>query len=520
MFEKIRKKAAGSRGVLIIVLSAAIMLIYLYCDGFYNLGREDDMYKNIGECFKALLVGAPYYFRPVIVNSLTILFGYLAWKSYKKETSPVGIAILFMGIAVILPFGEGIYRLKDWIDAGEKLFEFALVLWPVPAVCLGSFGMRKLSKRGKFICSVSMAVVFLLMVGLQLFIEKIEGENWYHDLWMPAIWLTESVLWLVVLNGSKQGTHRKRNIMTAWVICLLLFGCFTFTEVSYLRLSSIWGFIRGNYWNRVVFFCWPVFLMIGIKALYTHSTNDKPYAVWKISLLYFFVVLLVIYFTTNLALNYGIGSFQYDISHIFYLMFLADIVIWNELYRKLKRTGCRVKSLLFMIVVNVGELAFLFIKENRLQEILCYISFSFLGGSQTQVDWLGYRKAALQAFLSNDLTILDSLYRKEKYQYALFGGHGVAAIRFQFGMLPLVVMVLLLILTAAFLWNWKPDNIFICKCSRYLAAGYLLKMFCSVILQANMVLSPYIEFPFTGMDMAEMMVLVLVVREGMRSCST
>lgn len=76
------------------------------------------------------------------------------------------------------------------------------------------------------------------------------------------------------------------------------------------------------------------------------------------------------------------------------------------------------------------------------------------------------------------------------------------------------LVLLLLVLTVVFLWNWKTNSTFIHKCSRYLVAGYLLKMFLSVILQANMVLSPYMEFPFTGMDMAEIMVLALLPYEG------
>lgn len=133
----------------------------------------------------------------------------------------------------------------------------------------------------------------------------------------------------------------------------------------------------------------------------------------------------------------------------------------------------------------------------------------------SQADWIGYRKAAFEAFLSKDLTVLDSAYGKEHYFYSVYV-HGLASFRFQYGMLPLLIMLLLLVLVVIFLWNWNQTDIFLNQCTRYLAIGYILKISASFILQVNMIVSPYMEFPFTGMDMAEILLPIILVYENYR----
>jgi len=236
----------------------------------------------------------------------------------------------------------------------------------------------------------------------------------------------------------------------------------------------------------------------------------------KISLIYFFMVLTLVLVTTYLKLNYGAEGGQYDVCRAFYMLFLAVLVIWNEYYMELERTGSRVKALLFMIAADIGFFIVLLAQNERLREILHYIGFPFQSSSRiiSQADWGGYRKAAFHAFLSNDLTVLDSMYGSEHYKEVLHIGHGLASIRFRFGMMPLLAMILLLLLLVILLWNWNRDNAFLHRCARYLAVGYILKMIMSVILQMNMVQSFYMEFPFTGTDIAELLVLILLVYEG------
>lgn len=80
-------------------------------------------------------------------------------------------------------------------------------------------------------------------------------------------------------------------------------------------------------------------------------------------------------------------------------------------------------------------------------------------------------------------------------------------------MLPLLVMLLLLVLLVISLWNWIQKDIFLSQCARYLAIGYILKMSVSFTLQANMIVSPYMEFPIIGMDIAEILLPILLVYE-------
>ena len=66
-----------------------------------------------------------------------------------------------------------------------------------------------------------------------------------------------------------------------------------------------------------------------MKMLKTHITEDKPYFSQKRSLLYILIVLPLIYFITNIGLNFATGALEYDIVKGFYLLFLADIILWK-----------------------------------------------------------------------------------------------------------------------------------------------------------------------------------------------
>ncbi len=211
---------------------------------------------------------------------------------------------------------------------------------------------------------VNLFFILLPAAVLHWFAEKTGGENAGIDLCIPVIWIAEGILWIFVLNFTNQEKHRKRNLMAAWIICLLLFELFTYADISYLSPPAIWDSVRGKYWNKVIFFCSPILLLSVMKMLEIYITEEKPYFLQKRKLLYFIIVLL------------------------------------------------------------------------------------------------------------------------------------------------------LLVLTVILLWNWNQKDRFLNQCAGYLAVGYMLKMSVSFILQANLVVSPYMEFPFSGMDMAEILLPILLVYEG------
>ncbi len=430
------------------------------------------------------------------IHSLMILFIYFSCRMYRKENVSVFVSIVLSAIAVMLPFFGDINGEVFWSGA-ERLYEFVWLSWPIWITCLCSRYGRRLPNI--------LPVLFWAAL-----LHVCAGGNAGSDLCVPAIWIAESLLWTFALNRAKQEKQGKRYLMTAWLVSLLIFGCFTFVHISYLPAPDIWRVVRGDYWNRVIFLCWPVLLLFVIKI-------TGRYSVWKQSLLYFLIVLTLIYFITNVGLNYGVGAFPYDIGRVFYCLALADIVFWNEAYRKSEQTERRVKMSAFMAALNAGVSAFLLINNKRLREVLSYVGGLFGSKGQTalQAEWIGYRKAAFSAFLSGNLSTLDTVYRKEHYQYVL-DGHGLAAIRFKFGMLPLLVMAFLVVLFIIFLWNWRQKDSFLNQCARYLAIGYILKTSMAVVLQANMVVSPYMEFPFTGRDVAELWLPILLVYENYR----
>lgn len=306
--------------------------------------------------------------------------------------------------------------------------------------------------------------------------------------------------------------RRKENVPV--IVSILLYGI---AAVLPLVREKKWFIVGGEYWRGVAFLCAPVLLLFVIKTTEKYIAESRAHYMWKRSLLYFLAVLIMHYFITNAGLYYAVGSLKYFIADGFYLLLLADILFWQILYGKPEQADSRIKAAVLMAAINVGVLLFYLIENPRLQEVLSYVGRFLAGGRRTasQPDWIGYRKAAFEAFWSKDLTVLDQTFKKENYQYSL-SGRGLAHIRFQCGLLPVLGMILLLILLIIFLWNWKRGNTLLHQCARCLAVSYILRMCIVLVLQVNMIVSPYMEFPFTGDDMGEIMLLILLIYEGSR----
>lgn len=424
---------------------------------------------------------------------------------------PTAVIILLSGIAVILPFWS------DWSDSVEMLFGFALILWPVPVTCFMVFCLRKAVKNVKLVFAINMAVVFLLAAGLHRFAEGMMEERWCSDLEIPALWLTESLLWSAVFLFTDVGRDRRKKAVLAWLACLVIFYFSTFMEVAYLSSPHLWDVVRARYWAQILFLCWPVFLTAFIGALCARAAKDKPHFVQKVSVLYFSVVLFLCWILTDIAINFALGAFRDDICRLIYLLFLAEFVIWKEVYGEQEQKRNRIGALAFLTLLDAGTVLYLLVRNERLREVLYYIGFPFMDGSPAlRATWRDYRKAAAHAFFTNNLTVLDSIYANESYYMVVNDSHGLASIRLYFGMLPMAAMVLLLSVAVVVLWRQSRDGRAFPKSAGYFAVGCLLKMTMSLILQMNMVVSPYIEFPFTGTDIPEFVVLVLLLYEGRR----
>lgn len=469
MIETIRKWASKHSDFFALAFPAVIVLLYLWC-GCYDafdaeIGRGGVAADGISGFFWEL----PSYLRLAAVNSFSIVLGYWAWRSYRRENVPAVVIILLEGLAVILSF------FGYWWGRWERLFEFAVILWPVPVTCLICFCMRKLVKNEKVVFVISVAVVFLLAVRFHSFAEGIMDKMVSDDLGVPALWMAESLLWSAVFAFTGAGRDRRRNAVLAWLVCLVLFYFSTFMEVAYLSSRHIWDEVRGSSWNKILFLCWPVFLTVVTGVLCPRMTKDKQYSVKKISAVYFSIVLPLCWLLTGISINFATGAFRDDICNLIYLLVLAEFVIWKEVYEKQERRQNRIGALLFMLLLNAGAALYLLARNERLREVLYYMGFPFMDGS-----------------------------------------HGLASIRFRFGMLPLLIMVVLLTVTAVILWSRSRESGMFSKCAGYLAFGYLLRMVMFVVLQMNMVWSPYIEFPFTGMDIPEFVVLALLLYEWRR----
>lgn len=463
---------------LIITFSCSIIITYLGC--------------VCGWDWNGLL----YFLYPeTLIKALMLLCAYLAWKSYRKENTATAICILFSTATVILPVA-----LEN--DRYEMLLEFCWCLLPVLVVVPVNKGVRKFLRNRKAVCCIDMTVIVLLAALLFLMTK---------DFYIPVLWLMQGLIWTGVFCFADGAEKMKRNTKIAWFGSLLLFVCFTFMEVSYLLPGSIWWEVRRRYWNEVIYLAWPMILLVFWKMLDNYIAKEIRYYVQKISLIYFTVILLAIYAITRLDLNGAVSCFVYDISKLLFCLFLSELVLWRKLYKKQKAVGSRIRSALFLLLINAGAFATLFLQNKRLREIMRYLS-GFLRGSGP-ADWIIYRKTVFCAVLANDTSVLDSLYKGEAYWKAL-SRHGIADIWFDVGSLPVFLMVFFAVALVILLWNWNQENSIFNQYAKYLTAGYMLKMGLAVLLQVNLICSIYIEFPLTGQDIAEGVVLGLLLFAG------
>lgn len=310
---------------------------------------------------------------------------------------------------------------------------------------------------------------------------------------------------------SPQVKNKKRNIAVVWIIILVICCCSAWTDNPCLLPSYVWS-EACVYLKRAVYLAWPVLLLFFIRMVVMYVPEGISFAVQRQSLLYYAAALSVIWLITA---NYGseTGLWNDRVDEVFYLLVLADIIIWNEIYRKLELTGSRIRASLFMLAVNAGVFIFLFARNGRMREIFYSPGFPLAGynGMIQQTDWAGYRKAAIQAFLTKDLTVLRASYQSEHYGYVLYRD-GLASIRFEFGIMPLVFMIVFLILEAVLLWNWKRRETAVNKYARYLVTGYGIRIVLALIMEVCMFQISHVKFPFTGeMDGAEIILPILLI---------
>lgn len=434
-----------------------------------------------------------YYLYPeTLIKGLMLICAYLAWKSYHKENALTAVWFLLSAAVITLPFAVDIDRI-------EMLFEFCWCLLPILVVVLVDRGTRKFLQNRALIFCADMTVIVLFAALLCLMTK---------DFCIPILWLVQGVLWTGKFYLTNGAENRKRNTAFAWLGSLFVFVCFTFMEVSYLSSCSMWWEVRRRYWNEAVYLTSPLLLVFFWNMLDKHIAKEKPYYVQKVSLIYFTVVLLVIYAVTRLDLSGAASCFVYDIGKLLFCLTLAELLLWKELYQKQEALGSRFWAALFLFLMDAGVFAVLFLQNERLREIVQYL-LSFLTGSG-QADWVSYRKAAFCAVLARDSSVLDKLYKGEAYRIAL-SADGTTDIWFHGGSLTILLMVLFLVALVLLLWNWNRENSVLNQCARCLAAGYVLKMGLAVLFQANLICAVSAAFPFTGRDLAEGVVLGLLI---------
>jgi len=483
MLEKVKNRADRCGEALIIVFLIIIMIIYLCCVCGWD--REEILY---------------YIYPEMVIKGLMLVCAYLAWKSYKNKTSPAYVCILFSTVAVILPF------VTDY-NRNEMLLEFCWCLWPAPVVYFADREIQKLSKNKTLVCFINTSIIALLSAAFHR-LAKISAGNGKIDFCIPVLWIVQGLIWTILFCFSRESVKRKRNIVMAWYGCLLLFMLFTFADVWYFLPGSIWQEVRGRYWNEVIYLAWPILVFFLWRGIDAHICKTKSCYVQKIILIYFTMALLLIYVITRLDLNWEVSCYHYDIAKMAFCLFMAELVMWKELYQKLETVGLRIRLILFMALVNIGIFLALLIENERLREITGYL-YDFLAGSG-QADWIAYRKAAFSAFIMRDVSVLDNLYKKEAY-WKVLSSHGIAKIWFDVGILPVLLMAFFVVLIAVLLWDRSREDKTLNQYAGYLAVSYMLKMGIAVFLQANLVASMHLEFPFTGQDLAESFVLVLFI---------
>lgn len=485
-----KEKGAAPKGekaerVILSCLALAVIVIYLVTDYRCN--------ENIA-----------YLLRCLTGCFMAGLF-YLSWKQYQNRKYPAAFAILTGFVAV-----EASFLVCDESDILEGMLRFALLVFPVPFTCLTHKLISGKIQKREYVCPVSaLLTVVVCLAGCWL-----NGASSPEGYVVVLLCTAESILWSRAVD--KEGEKKRGAMWRAWLVTLAM--VFLYTS---LVDSILWVQVHYLCWNQMIMVCFPLLCFLLFREIAKQTVADQDSAARQIGVRYFAVIILLCYITAGVPL-FGNPHWQYNPDLLVYYLVIADYMFAEEFevlqFRNRKKRIATKKEgrTAFGIAAAANLLAgvFVILANARLRTLLSW--FGSASGRQKVYDWVSCRVDAARCFFSGNTDLIEKWYEKDMingYFNIKYGSDFRAAVWQQGTRLSVLLAFFLIVLI--FILFSRDDLINPYKrIGKYLAAGYLARavlFFASVLF---LFASTQVELPFTQMAMADIVVLVLLLRES------
>lgn len=477
----IRKKADMARLAVVSLLILAILLLHAAAV-FRTIGQVNFFIREVPGC-------------------VTIGLFFLSWKAYHNEKKPLRTALLTGAAAVEVSFASVWYSMGA-SGMGLLTLPFLLMLFPaflIPA--LNPFWRSRVHDR-RLVCLSETLLVLLLFALLCRLVGTGPAENSGYALLLTA----DGFVWSLAENPRDGAAGKREARWKAWNGTLLLF---------FLSACLLGGFE----WKQLYSVCWgpalmSVFPMICVLLFQKCSGRFRTggASVCRISAAYFLAVFAVNRIFLNPLLFSDISDWknQSDMDVVLYCLLMADIVFALEMRKNFRenryavKKGSAVSAAALAAAGNIITLLTAVCSSGRIREILGAIT----GGED---GWIAYRAAAVKSFFAGNTDILDRLCgpeSREGYSELKYTG-SLNAVIFQNGLWILTALIVLVVLAALLLMQWKSADAR-WKCTlNYLAAGYIVRTVITAVLLAFLFTSRNLTFPFVYPALTDAAVLAV-----------
>ncbi len=432
-----------------------------------------------------------------VAGSLMLLFGYASWRNFLRASTVI-ISIL-EGTAALLALLAGAH----WLDMEYKAYgalTVLLMLGPVYAV----WAAHKLLSgriRNKVWLGIASCIPWLvIMIGLYWKAGMLPTE----DMGLLVLWLAECIIMAAAWNRDKKAQWR------AWLACLVLL--FVVCAVDY---NADWKWMAGVYWQKAAVACAPFLYLLFFRHLARGKTDGKSLLTVK-----YFSVCGIFYILVN-GFMYGPNEDAGWRPELYlYLMLVSTLVFAVERRRLPDSARQKGVDMPVGIAYTIGCFILTVAGNMRLREIIYYCGGPAVGiDIGKQVDWIGYRLAAVKTFFTGDLAILEEACRNSQSDsYAFFEySKSLTALVFRTGPWLLLVFAVMVSALSVLLLRRSWGSPEVNRLKNYFAVSCILRMAISAAAQIFMFQTSFFSIPFTLENMMDFALLWLLWSENRRS---
>ena len=432
---------------LILGCSLAIAVIYLFC-------------KSDGD----MLLGLSLLFRYLMPMVSVGLF-YMAWATYKNKKSSFQ-EVLFWSIAAMLTAMVRLDHLDEMLGC-FKVFIFAIS--PILIVEVINVGIRGVVNNWKLL----IVIETICVLGIVNFIYIVVLDMTLADEFiLPTVFTGGAAVWSWLLNRPGNMKEKKKGQFVIWNMYLVLFVALT------ILLAAIWdnGYWEGYHICFVLSMLLAGFPMIcvGLKRWLQSLRFEIP----MLHSVMFFVLYVVVVLLTMWA-DYGIRTIymteeQANIDRMVYYLVAANVIGLSGWSKEADGISGGLYKTVFAFGLNAVILV--------LSPILK--GFSIMWGYLSATEaW------AKEARYYNSMVFITETY----------------------GIWPLALMVVLLLMVCVVLVGWKKEQWPMKRLACFLAVGYSIRMLVVLVQWWCKVPHIQIPFPFCGTGNLDLSVLVLLI---------